>query len=412
MIKGPALTRGQRRARAARRVEEARRDLEELRGDLTPRPGEHTLHRAARVEDAVKGLVGSRLRRRGYHARALAYPGYGGPGWVRVFGRVLLGREDTAEETGRDGVRSVRGWRNFLTVPVAGAQVTVRIGGHERVLRTNREGYLDERVEVDLPPGRHEVVLTVGPDLLNPDDLLPPDVELVEDDTEGGAELPPQNALRHSGTAEVVVVGPDPVVGLLSDIDDTVVVTRLPRPLVAAWNSFVLDERARVPVNGMAELYRQVVAENPGGPVVYLSTGAWNVAPTLGRFLRRFGYPAGPMLLTDWGPTNTGWFRDGTAHKRESLARLARELPQVRWLLVGDDGQHDPSTYAEFLSAAPERVAGVGIRRLTPAEQLLAGGHPLAPAATPEDSPVPWVTGDSGYELWHHWYRAGILDRP
>ncbi len=66
--------------------------------------------------------------------------------------------------------------------------------------------------------------------------------------------------------------------GLLSDIDDTVVVTRLPRPLVAAWNSFVLDERARVPVNGMAELYRQVVAENPGGPVVYLSTGAWNVA--------------------------------------------------------------------------------------------------------------------------------------
>ncbi len=207
MIKGPALTRGQRRARAARRVEEARRDLEELRGDLTPRPGEHTLHRGRARGGRRQGAGGLPAAPPRLPRRALAYPGYGGPGWVRVFGRVLLGREDTAEETGRDGVRSVRGWRNFLTVPVAGAQVTVRIGGHERVLRTNREGYLDERVEVDLPPGRHEVVLTVGPDLLNPDDLLPPDVELVEDDTEGGAELPPQNALRHSGTAEVVVVG-------------------------------------------------------------------------------------------------------------------------------------------------------------------------------------------------------------
>ncbi|WP_432564171.1 App1 family protein [Kineococcus sp. SYSU DK003] len=369
------------------------------------------MHRAARLEDAVKGLAGRRLRRRGYHARALAYPGYGGPGWVRVFGRVLLGREDTLEQTERDEVRTVRGWRNFLTVPIADAAVTVRIGGQERTVRTNREGYLDERVEIDLPPGEHEVVLTVGPDSFDAE-AVAQTVELVGDDTEGGAELLPGSAMRHSGRARVVVVGPDPVVGLLSDIDDTVVVTRLPRPLVAAWNSFVLDERARVPVNGMAELYRQVVAENPGAPVLYLSTGAWNVAPTLTRFLDRYGYPSGALLLTDWGPTNTGWFRDGSAHKRESLARLARELPQVTWLLVGDDGQHDPTLYAEFLSAAPERVAGVGIRRLTPAEQLLAGGHPLASAATPADSPVPWVSGDNGYEILHHWYRAGILQAP
>jgi phosphatidate phosphatase APP1 len=410
VINRPALTGAQRRAR---RVEEARRDLEHLRSlELTPRPGEHRLHRAGRIEDAVKGLAGSRLRRRGYHARAIAYPGYGGPGWVRILGRVLLGREDTPAETERDGQRVVRGWRNFLTVPVADAAVTVRIGEHERLLRTNREGYVDEVVQIDLPPGEHEVVLTVGPDAGEAADEVADGVDLVEDDTEGGAELVPQNTLRHSGTSRVVVVGPEPVIGLLSDIDDTVVVTRLPRPLVAAWNSFVLDERARVPVNGMAELYCQVVAENPGAPVLYLSTGAWNVAPTLTRFLRRFGYPEGPLLLTDWGPTNTGWFRDGPGHKRESLARLARELPQVTWLLVGDDGQHDPTLYAEFLAAAPERVAGVAIRRLTPAEQLLAGGHPLAPTAMPADSPVPWVTGDNGYELLHHWHRAGILHAP
>jgi len=388
---------------------EARRDLEQLRGlDLTPLPGEHGLHRAARVEDAVKGVIGSGLRRRGYHARAVAYPGYGGPGWVRVLGRILLGRVDTLDEAARDQQRKVRGWRNFVTVPVADIEVTVTIGGQERRLRTDRGGYLDEVIDVDLAPGQYEITLTVGSDE-DADEDLEATVELVGDDTEGGAEVLPEAQVTHSGTARVVVVGPEPTLGLLSDIDDTVVVTRLPRPLLAAWNSFVLDERARVPVNGMAELYQQVVAENPGTPVLYLSTGAWNVAPTLVRFLRRSGYPEGPLLLTDWGPTNTGWFRDGSAHKRGSLARLAQELPQVTWLLVGDDGQHDPDVYADFLAAAPERVAGVGIRRLTPGEQLLAGGHPLAPATAPATAAAPWVTGDDGYELLHRWHRAGIL---
>ena len=396
-----------------RRRQEARLSLEQLRElDLAPRPGEHGLHRAARLEDAVKGVIGSGLRRRGYHARAIAFPGYGGPGWVRVLGRVLLGREDSADEAAREESRSVRGWRNFLTVPVAGLPVVVRIGGQERVLTTDRGGYLDEVVDIDLPPGQHEVTLTVGPEREPDAPDSPEAVELVEDDTEGGAELPPEVALRNTGTARVVVVGPQPQLGLVSDIDDTVVVTRLPRPLLAAWNSFVLDERARVPVNGMAELYQQVLAENPGTPVLYLSTGAWNAAPTLARFLRRSGYPEGPLLLTDWGPTNTGWFRDGSAHKRDTLARLVRELPQVTWLLVGDDGQHDPEVYAEFLSAAPERVAGVAIRRLSPPEQVLAGGHPLAPTAVPVAPHVPWVTGDDGYELLHRWYRAGVLTNP
>jgi phosphatidate phosphatase APP1 len=391
---------------------EARRDLQELRAlDLQPRPGEHGLHRAARIEDAVKGVVGSGLRRRGYQARAIAFPGYGGPGWVRVLGRVVLGRDATAEQADREARAAVRGWRHFLTVPIAGLDVSVRIGGFERVLRTDRGGYLDEVVEVDLPPGRHEVSLTVGADgaVADTDGDAAGGVERVEDDTEGGADLAPEAARRHTGCASVIVVGPEPQIGLLSDIDDTVVVTRLPRPLIAAWNSFVLDERARVPVNGMADLYQQVVAENPGALVCYLSTGAWNVAPTLSRFLDRFGYPPGPLLLTDWGPTNTGWFRDGRAHKRTTLARLARELPQVTWLLVGDDGQADPGLYGEFVAAAPERVGAVAIRRLTPAEKLLAGGHPLAPTTAPADADVPWVTGDDGYELLHRWHRAGVL---
>jgi phosphatidate phosphatase APP1 len=126
----------------------------------------------------------------------------------------------------------------------------------------------------------------------------------------------------------------------------------------------------------MATLYREIERRHPDTPFVYLSTGAWNVAPPLQHFLARHGYPPGPMLMTDWGPTPEGWFRSGREHKRRELRRLLDELPQVRWLLVGDDGQHDPELYAEAAQTAPEQVRAVAIRQLSPAEQVLTHGSP------------------------------------
>src|SRR3546814_2163983 len=50
----------------------------------------------------------------------------------------------------------------------------------------------------------------------------------------------------------VFIVASDVRFRVVSDVDDTVMVTALPRPLLAAWNSFVVDEHARQPVPGMA----------------------------------------------------------------------------------------------------------------------------------------------------------------
>ena len=107
-------------------------------------------------------------------------------------------------------------------------------------------------------------------------------------------------------TALVFVVDPQTTFGVVSDIDDTVMVTALPRPLLAAWHTFVVNEHARATTPGMPVLYERISSRYPGAPFIYLSTGAWNVAPTLTRFLSRNLYPAGALLLTDWGPQQIG----------------------------------------------------------------------------------------------------------
>ncbi len=165
-------------------------------------------------------------------------------------------------------------------------------------------------------------------------------------------------------------------------------VTALPRPLLAAWNTFVLDEHARMAVPGMAVLYERLVNANAGAPVFYLSTGAWNVAPALTRFLSRHLYPAGPLLLTDWGPTPDRWFRSGQEHKRTTLGRLAQEFPDVKWLLIGDDGQHDQEIYSEFAHAHPDNVAAGAIPGPSGGPEAVGSGGKT------------WFTAPDGAGLW------------
>lgn len=357
-----------------------------------------TRHRAARIEDWVTSRVGTRLRRRGWVPRVIGFTGYGAaaadgaPGWVRVFGRVVLSRplapgesHDVQPEEGEAlsaaAVKALRGWRSFVTSPAVGADVEVVVSGRRHTVTSDRGGYLDAVVPSDLPAGTHQVTLEV---------------------------------LAARGSAEptacpVVVIGPETERGIVSDIDDTVMITSLPRPLIAAWNTFVLHPQARRPVPGMAELLTQAVQRRPGTPVLYLSTGAWNVAPSLTRFIERHGYPPGPLLLTDWGPTNTGWFRSGREHKEATLRRLQQEFPHLGWLLVGDDGQHDPAIYREFATDAPRAVHAIAIRQLTPTEQLLSHGLPAPLATRGSTGLAPEVQGPDGLNILRQLRGAGLL---
>ncbi|WP_269048035.1 App1 family protein [Paenarthrobacter sp. Z7-10] len=278
--------------------------------------------------------------------QVVAYPSYGTTTRMRVLGRVLLATQPVsgsrAERAAKSGNQNIRGWRAFLGVPIQNADVEIEVGGVVHRVQADLGGLVDTVVDVQLEPGWHTAALSAA-----------------------GTE-PAQ--------ARIFIADPDTSFGIVCDIDDTIMVTALPRPFLALWNTFVLSERARTPTPGMAVLMDRLAIEHPDAPVIYLSTGPWNAAPTLERFLGRNMYPSGALLLTDWGLTQERWFRSGIEHKRSNLERLAREFPSIRWLLIGDNGQHDEKIYTEFSRLHPENVAAVAIRQLSPGEAVLAGG--------------------------------------
>lgn len=299
---------------------------------------------AARLEDRLNRFLERMFVGMGWQESITAYTGFGTTKQLRILARVAL------RPPHRPGIVKAatelmhrRGWRNFITASRVKSPAEIIIGDLKVPVVSDRGGYIDVRIrDHGLPVGWHRV------------------------------EIKGQSG--SSVLAPVHVIDEHQSFGIVSDIDDTILSTWLPRPLVAAWNSFVLTEGARQAVPGMARLYQQLLARHPGAPLIFISTGAWNTYPMVTRFLRRHGFPDGALLLTDWGPTNTGWFRSGAEHKRTCLRELARDLPNIRWLLIGDDGQHDPELYAEFATLQPQHVRARVIRELTPGEHALAHG--------------------------------------
>lgn len=334
-----------------------------------PVSGNRVFRLAHWLSDTVNRQRLKAARRWHFIPQTIAYQGYGSTSWVRVLGRVVLTSKPTpgsqAEQAAQNGNQNVRGWRAFTSVPIQFTEVQIEVGGVTARVHADRGGIVDTVVQVSLTPGWHTV------------------------------------ELRAEGTepvkTKVFVIAPDAKLGIVSDIDDTIMVTALPRPFLALWNTFVLNERARMATPGMAVLMDRLLVEHPEAPVIYLSTGPWNAAPTLARFITRNMYPPGALLLTDWGLTNDRWFRSGQEHKRRNLELLAQEFPNMRWLLFGDNGQHDEAIYSHFARQHGDRVAAIGIRQLSAGEAVLAGGHSESGDHT--GSSVPWIYSPDGAGL-------------
>jgi phosphatidate phosphatase APP1 len=170
-------------------------------------------------------------------------------------------------------------------------------------------------------------------------------------------------ARRAPDTFAPAVVLPDdgrPLV--VSDIDDTVLVTGVKERLKMVGRSLFRDPTDRRVVEDMPDLVRDLAR---GAPVFYVSTSPWNLYQRLVDTLAHHGVPGGPLLLTDWGfGSKQMLVRPALEYKVETIAGLLDDFPGRSAVLVGDSGQHDLAAYLAVAAAYPGRVRAVLIREV------------------------------------------------
>ncbi len=173
------------------------------------------------------------------------------------------------------------------------------------------------------------------------------------------AILPAGDARKFSAPVHLV---PPRGVSVVSDIDDTIKVSNVRKRRELLLNTFV---RPFKPVPGIAETYRRW-ASNSGTAFHYVSASPWQLAPVLGEFLTRDGFPAGTLQLRTlrWRKELLGGYSPDT-HKRTEIGRLLAMFPEREFVLVGDSGERDPEIYGALTRENPGRIRAIYIRNVT-----------------------------------------------
>ena len=159
---------------------------------------------------------------------------------------------------------------------------------------------------------------------------------------------------------------------MISDIDDTILLTGLTEGVSMVARTLLREADQRRAIPGMASFYRGLArgvanragSRKPEPTFFYVSTGSWSFYPLLQQFVQLRAFPQGPMFLTDWGPTERYLRRSGAEHKRTAIRRLFEAYPDMRFVLIGDSGQRDPLTYEEMAREFPGRVTLIIIRQV------------------------------------------------
>ncbi len=224
-----------------------------------------------------------------------------------------------------------------LSRELKGHALTIRIGDMTREIYTDDEGYYDCHIPTSALP-----------------EALPPVVLYAE---------------LHGEIIEREVAVSDHrgmTAGILSDIDDTILVTGVKSFL--KWrvviNTLFVNAFRRKAQDHAAALYTQMdKLDQQKTLFVYLSNSPWNLYDYLQTFLKHNKFPKGELLLRDFGRHLIRKSHDLKAgNKYKELIRMMEAHPECRWTLLGDSAEADLDIYLLAHERYPDRIDRIIIR--------------------------------------------------
>jgi phosphatidate phosphatase APP1 len=128
--------------------------------------------------------------------------------------------------------------------------------------------------------------------------------------------------------------------GIISDIDDTVIISHATSLGKKLWLSVSKNAYTRRPFPGVSDFY--ALLSNQGQhPVFYVSSSDWNLYDLIQDFLAYRNIPNGPLLLKDPHVNLKNIWKSGGgnhSHKLEKISFLLALFPTMKFILIGDSG--------------------------------------------------------------------------
>lgn len=276
------------------------------------------------------------------------YLGFGNTQRALITGRVLEAEGQKPPEEGASLWKNIQTmYRRYESDEIPHVRVKILFQGLEQVVKTDSEGYFHAMLEgFEIQDGNKEWY-DIHFELM--DEVYPDQGEVKGE----GKVLIPSKA-EH---------------GVISDVDDTILISRSSDLIRKAQLTFFNNARTRTAFPGVSALYQALQRGSNGqqyNPLFYVSSSPWNLYGLLHHFCEVHEIPEGPFLLRDLGIDKDTFIKNGHGkHKVTQITTIFLLYPDTQFILVGDSGQKDPEIY-EFLSRKyPNHIKAIYIRDVT-----------------------------------------------
>jgi phosphatidate phosphatase APP1 len=211
----------------------------------------------------------------------LIYRSFGTYKSVRIQGRALFHPGDlNAQDNDSIWRNLLNAYRRYESDEIPNLPLRVKIGENALDVVTDEEGYFDATIALRKPLSAriawHKVQVFI---------------------TDG-----PETGISAAG--QVLITPANASLGIISDIDDTVLQTGAESLLTMARLTFLRNARTRLPFEGAAAFYNalhQGVDQREANPLFFVSSSPWNLYDFLIDFLEFHQFPKAPILLRDLG---------------------------------------------------------------------------------------------------------------
>ena len=276
----------------------------------------------------------------------LAYRGYGNASHAYIHGRAQENRgvgPSAHTDSALDNLLNT--YRRGNSHPLPLATLAARYADTTVTLSADDEGFFSGRIDLPLPVETSLEWNEYQVDLLAP--------------ARPGMD-------RATGVGEVLIPSSSARFGVISDIDDTVIQSRVSNFLQAARTVILGNAHTRLPFPGVAAFYdalRNGANGSEKNPIFYVSSSPWNIYDVITEFMDLRKIPRGPVLLRDWdisfGSLSSTRHFD---HKGVAIRNIMHLYPHLPFILLGDTSQHDPEIYRQIVHEFPDRVRAIYIR--------------------------------------------------
>ncbi|MES2239652.1 MAG: App1 family protein [Bacteroidota bacterium] len=159
--------------------------------------------------------------------------------------------------------------------------------------------------------------------------------------------------------------------GIISDIDDTFLVSYTLNPLRKIYNLLFRNVNRRKIFEDVTVHYQALSQSGRNdkeelNAFFYVSSSEWNLYRFIVKFTEIHQLPKAVLLLKDIKTNLTDFFWTGRGshnHKFEKIKHILEFYPNLRYVLIGDDSQEDPFLYESISKIFPLTVQAIYIRQ-------------------------------------------------